>query len=83
MKKLTLPLLVLMMAALAVTVFSLTGCQDSGRAANGGETVKYTCPMHPDVVKDSPGNCPKCGMKLVVVQPAAGNGKSHRGCCGT
>ena len=26
---------------------------------------KYTCPMHPEVVMDRPGNCPKCGMKLV------------------
>jgi len=25
----------------------------------------YTCPMHPEVISDSPGNCPKCGMKLV------------------
>ena len=25
----------------------------------------YTCPMHPEVVSDRPGNCPKCGMKLV------------------
>ena len=30
------------------------------------ETTQYTCPMHPEVVKDVPGNCPKCGMKLVV-----------------
>jgi hypothetical protein len=29
------------------------------------QTVKYTCPMHPEVVRDMPGNCPKCGMKLV------------------
>ncbi len=28
---------------------------------------KYTCPMHPEVVTDDPGNCPKCGMKLVPV----------------
>ncbi len=28
---------------------------------------KYTCPMHPEVVIDHPGNCPKCGMKLVPV----------------
>jgi hypothetical protein len=26
---------------------------------------KYTCPMHPEVNTDHPGNCPKCGMKLV------------------
>jgi hypothetical protein len=26
---------------------------------------KYTCPMHPEVITDHPGNCPKCGMKLV------------------
>lgn len=25
----------------------------------------YTCPMDPDVIKEQPGNCPKCGMKLV------------------
>ena len=25
----------------------------------------YTCGMHPEVISDKPGNCPKCGMKLV------------------
>jgi len=27
---------------------------------------KYTCTMHPEVVQDSPGKCPKCGMELVA-----------------
>ncbi|CTQ47636.1 copper-transporting P-type ATPase [Roseibium aggregatum] len=31
-------------------------------SANG---VEYTCPMHPEVRQDKPGNCPKCGMHLV------------------
>ncbi|CAN7463542.1 heavy metal translocating P-type ATPase [Rhizobium rhizogenes] len=24
----------------------------------------YTCPMHPEVISDHPGDCPKCGMAL-------------------
>ncbi len=24
----------------------------------------YTCPMHPEVESDEPGQCPKCGMNL-------------------
>lgn len=26
--------------------------------------TEWTCPMHPEVVQDHPGNCPKCGMTL-------------------
>ena len=31
----------------------------------------YTCPMHPEVVSEQPGQCPKCGMKLVPKAPAS------------
>ncbi len=27
--------------------------------------AKYVCPMHPQIVRDEPGNCPLCGMNLV------------------
>jgi predicted RNA-binding Zn-ribbon protein involved in translation (DUF1610 family) len=27
--------------------------------------VQYTCGMHPDVISNKPGRCPKCGMELV------------------
>jgi P-type Cu+ transporter len=33
--------------------------------------VIYTCPMHPEVQQDHPGDCPKCGMTLVLKTPAA------------
>jgi len=29
----------------------------------------YTCPMHPEIRQDHPGNCPKCGMSLEPVLP--------------
>jgi hypothetical protein len=36
-------------------------------ASKSDTTAKYvyTCPMHPDVMTDKPGKCPKCGMTLV------------------
>jgi hypothetical protein len=30
----------------------------------------YACPMHPEVRSASPGNCPKCGMRLEELKPA-------------
>ena len=30
----------------------------------------YTCPMHPEIRQDHPGNCPKCGMTLEPVMPS-------------
>lgn len=40
---------------------------------------KYTCPMHPEIVQDKPGNCPVCGMKLVPVESDTGKQVSHEG----
>ena len=33
--------------------------------ARPAAATQYTCPMHPEVVQDGPGTCPKCGMTLV------------------
>ena len=41
------------------TQFGIKGGGDSA-------AMQYTCPMHPEVVQENPGNCPKCGMKLVT-----------------
>jgi len=37
----------------------------------------YTCPMHPEVQQDHPGNCPKCGMTLELKTVTAGTGKEE------
>ena len=30
----------------------------------------YTCPMHPEVISETPGSCPICGMDLVPMEPS-------------
>ncbi len=57
-------------AALAIVTLSgatafLVGCKNNeGASRSGGHVHQYTCAMHPGVMQSTPGNCPKCGMKL-------------------
>lgn len=39
--------------------------------------VEYTCPMHPEIVRDAPGDCPKCGMFLVKAEEGESHGHGH------
>lgn len=34
----------------------------------GKEKTQYTCPMHPEIIRDEPGSCPICGMDLVPLE---------------
>jgi Cu+-exporting ATPase len=47
-------------------------------AAPSSEAGEWTCPMHPEVVRDAPGSCPICGMALEPRMPAAANPEGDR-----
>ena len=42
----------------------------------GAAEGPYVCPMHPEVLSDEPGHCPKCQMKLLPAA-LAGDGPGH------
>ncbi|NUZ04812.1 heavy metal translocating P-type ATPase [Piscinibacter koreensis] len=57
-------------------------CAHRGHANHGAAAVVdappgtlYTCPMHPEVRQDHPGDCPKCGMALEPEMPTLDEGE--------
>lgn len=48
----------------------LSKSQSSGQSTQAvAPGTIYTCPMHPEIRRDHPGNCPKCGMALEPLMP--------------
>ncbi|MHC4879916.1 MAG: efflux RND transporter periplasmic adaptor subunit [Planctomycetota bacterium] len=46
-----------------------TDAPAAGTAAHDhAGATKWTCSMHPQIIKDNPGNCPLCGMKLIPLK---------------
>ncbi|NMC44596.1 MAG: efflux RND transporter periplasmic adaptor subunit [candidate division Zixibacteria bacterium] len=57
-------LIVLSIFAVFMVVNYFGGCSGGG---NQAAAVKYYCPMHPTYITDKPGECPICGMDLIVM----------------
>ena len=73
MKKTRLIAAAIGILALVGTTGILVGCKHPDASATSGATTgtqahQYTCPMHPEIVTDKPGTCPKCGMELTEKQ---------------
>ena len=45
-------------------------------SANVEAGTKWTCPMHPEIIRDAPGACPICGMALEPATPTASSGEN-------
>ena len=46
----------------------------AGAASATAAAAQWTCPMHPQILRDRPGSCPICGMSLEPVSPASVEG---------
>jgi Heavy metal binding domain len=61
----------ILLAAMAFTMTANVIAQhDEHSAAPAASPARalYTCPMHPEIVRTEPGQCPKCGMTLVPLK---------------
>jgi membrane fusion protein, copper/silver efflux system len=65
MKKRELIALLMLLSFAACDRTPATSLDGHDHTKDQSASVSYTCPMHPHIKKDSPGQCPVCGMDLV------------------
>ena len=58
---------------------TLFGCNADKRTGSDAQPQSYTCPMHPQIIKDAPGTCPICKMDLVSMHAADKHGAVDTG----
>jgi Cu(I)/Ag(I) efflux system membrane fusion protein len=67
----------IVLTSLLLGTILLTACSNGKKkpvAVQVKSDVKYTCPMHPQIMEDHPGSCPICGMALVKKSGQASEG---------
>ena len=66
MKKITVAFAMLLAAS--TTTFAQAKQVTIQKHQKAKVATKYTCEMHPEVVKSKPGKCPKCAMNLTAMK---------------
>ena len=57
-------LALILISSIGIAVYLFTAKSDN-HTETGHQNEVYTCSMHPEIIRDEPGNCPICGMTLV------------------
>lgn len=57
-------LILSVIAIIGFTIYFFT-VKPKDHSASSHQAIVYTCSMHPQIIRDKPGNCPICGMTLV------------------
>ena len=70
----------LVLSIVASAMLFPAGCSKKPAASAEAQAkpvlVRYHCPMHPEIISDKPGDCPICGMALVLIESETQPGAS-------
>ncbi|MDI1235100.1 MAG: efflux RND transporter periplasmic adaptor subunit [bacterium] len=58
-------LIAVLFIGIVIGLFFLANNLFSNKKPSSHQDEQYTCSMHPQIIRNEPGNCPICGMKLI------------------
>lgn len=69
----------IIISTILFSILILTGCKNEQQNHKTTSDSYYTCPMHPSVVRSTPGSCPVCNMSLIKVEKKENEHEGQQG----